>query len=145
MAVNLRQVLPGILVTKEMAHLGEVRLAGDRIPVVRCRVHRQAAVAIEAHHQVAAIAVVLPVVDLTGEAIQEADRAEVPLTMDILHPDMTTVTDRFSPRFTSHLTHRQEASDGASCPPRHVGLGKQFRQDLLLRTVKLSDLGVESI
>jgi hypothetical protein len=62
-------------------------------------------------------------------------------------PGMTIITDRFSPRFTSHLTHRQEASEGASCPPRRVALRvkEQIRKDMLLRTVKLSDQGVESI
>ena len=107
---------------------------------VRCQVHRPMAAVITAPHRVAAITVLLPVGDRT-EAIPEAGL----LTMDTLHLGMTIITDRFSPRFTSHLTHRQEASEGASCPPRRVGVGEEISQDVLVDTTKLSDLGVESI
>jgi hypothetical protein len=78
-----------------------------------------------------------------AEAIPEADRTAVRLVADIRPPDMTIITDRFSPRFTPHLTHRQEASEEASCTPWRVAPGKQIRLDVLLRTAKLSDLGVE--
>jgi hypothetical protein len=60
--------------------------------------------------------------------------------MDILHPGMTIITDRFSPRFTPHLTHRQEASEGASCTPWQVGLGEQISQDVLVNATRLSNL-----
>jgi hypothetical protein len=106
---------------EDMAHLVEDRQAGVRIAAVQCQVHRQAAGVIAVHRLVAAITALLQAADRT-EAILEAGLQ----TMGIRHPDMTIITDRFSPRFTSHLTHRQEASEGASCPPRKVGLGNGF-------------------
>jgi hypothetical protein len=91
----------------------------------------------------AVITVLLRAADPTEE-IPEGGHMALQVA-DTLRPGMTIITDRFSPRFTSHLTHRQEASEGASCPPKRVGAREQIRQDVLLRTVKLSDLGVESI
>ena len=108
---------------EDMAHLVEDRQAGVRIAAVQCQVHRQAAGVIAVHRLVAAITALLQAADRT-EAILEAGLQ----TMGIRHPDMTIITDRFSPRFTSHLTHRQEASEGASCPPRRAGVGSRFRK-----------------
>ena len=124
-----------ILGTEDMARHEADPKAGVRITAVRRRLHRQAAAVIGAPHLVAAITVLLRAADRTEE-IPEAGL----LTMGILRPDMTITTDRFSPRFTSHLTHRQEASEGASCPPRQVGLGEQISQDMLVDATKLSDL-----
>jgi len=51
-------------------------------------------------------------------AIPAADRMAEGLPAAATHRlAMTIITNRFSPRFTPYLTHRQEASDGASCPP----------------------------
>ena len=47
-----------------------------------------------------------------AEATPEADR------MAALLVAATITTKGFPPRFTPHLTHRQEAPKGASCPPR---------------------------
>jgi hypothetical protein len=47
-----------------------------------------------------------------AEATPEADRMATLLVAD------TITTKGFLPRFTPHLTHRQEVPKGASCPPR---------------------------
>jgi hypothetical protein len=46
-----------------------------------------------------------------AEAALQADR------MADLHMAVTVTAKKFIPRFTPHLTHRQEAPKGASCPP----------------------------
>ena len=112
-----RPVRLEILGMGDMAGLAAVTQAEDRITRVRGRAH-----------QAAAITALLPAADRTEEVIQVAGLTEVPLTTDIHPPGMTAITDRFSPRFTSHLTHRREASKGASCPPRRVTRRKRFRK-----------------
>ena len=61
----------------------------------------------------------------TAALPREADRAEATPEADhtaaLLVAADTVTTKRFPPRFTPHLTHRQEAPKGASCPPRTVG------------------------
>jgi hypothetical protein len=121
------------------------RQAEDPTLAAQCRTRRQVVAVIEAPRRTAEDTVVrLPVADRT-EAIPEVVRTAVLLVADTPPPDVTIITDRFSPRFTPHLTHRQEASEGASCPPRRAALGKQVRQDVMRRTVRLSDLRVEWI
>ena len=114
-----------------MARLEAGRQAEDRIPPGQCRARRAAATA-----------VLLRAVD-RAEIIPEEGRAEVLLVADTLPPGMTVATNRFSPRFTPNLTHRQEASEGASCPPRRVAPGKAISQAVMVATAKDSDLGVE--
>ena len=58
-------------------------------------------------------------------------------------PDMTVIIDRFSPRFTPHLTHRQEASEGASCPPDRVALGQELLPGKWIATSRASAPGVK--
>ena len=56
----------------------------------------------------------------TAALPREADRAEATPEADhtaALPVADTVTTKRFPPRFTPHLTHRQEAPQGASCPP----------------------------
>jgi hypothetical protein len=60
------------------------------------------------------------------------------------------ITKRFLPRFTPHLTHRQEAPKGASCPPKESGRRWEKRifcssnQPAEDAANKASDLVVES-
>jgi hypothetical protein len=64
---------------------------------------------------------VRPAVADTTALLRAADRAEVTPEADrmaaLLVADKITAKG-FLPRFTPHLTHRQEAPKGASCPPR---------------------------
>jgi hypothetical protein len=63
-------------------------------------------------HPAAADTAALPREADRTEATPEADHTEA-----LLVAADTVTTKRFPPRFTPHLTHRQEAPQGASCTP----------------------------
>ena len=98
-------ILPGQCQARRVAAATEDIVAGSRvaeapIPPDRCQAHL-----------VAADPTALLREADRAEATQEADRMAALLVAD------TITTKRFPPRFTPHLTHRQEAPKGASCPP----------------------------
>lgn len=126
--LSLRHESRAAMVMEDIARREADNQVEDRTPLVPCRARRQVVAVIGASHKTAAIIVRPQAVDRT-EVIPEADRMEILLVAADIHPpDMTAITDRFSPRFIPHLTHRQEASEGASCPPRRVALGNRFRK-----------------
>ena len=84
--------------------VGRHRVAG-LIPPGQCRARLAAAVM-----EAAETAAGRRVVDREEETPQAVPMAALLITDAI-------ITKRFPPRFTPHLTHRQEAPKGASCPP----------------------------
>jgi hypothetical protein len=85
-----------------MDHLGVGRRAEAPIPAGQCQARLAADIVVR---------------------LRPADRAEVNPEADQMADQMaallvaTITTKGFLPRFTPHLTHRQEAPKGASCPP----------------------------
>ena len=111
-----------------MAHLNVGRPMPDRTPVGQCPVR--------------------PVAHRTAAALAAVRVAAHPVA-GIPHPDTAATTNRFSPRFTPHLTHRQEAPQGASCPPQLSG-GEGIRASCITEgkiwsdvANTMCDLGVE--
>ena len=89
--------------TEVMAVTVERHLVADPIPAGRRPALRAAAV--------------------IADRLRAADRAEeIPADPMAARPAVDiAITNKFPPRFTPHLTHRQEAPQGASCSSRAPG------------------------
>ena len=118
------QARPAAAVTED---LGVARRAEGPIPAGQCQAHLAADTEHLAAGRRAEVPIppdqcqALPAVADTTALLRAADRAEATPEADrmeaLLVADKIT-TKGFLPRFTPHLTHRQEAPKGASCPPR---------------------------